>query len=91
MQDLSACDSGRGEFFVEPRLENDPRSIQQTGGSAQLHIQASQWRPLVAADEHTGVQTARLIKSTLFQSQSDQRLNTGHENAAMIGGVLVVE
>ena len=88
---LATPHGGRGEVFVQARLEDDILGPQKLRGCPQLLIEPAQRRPAIAGDETGGVESGGAVARLLQQGEAHQRLGAGHDDAAGAGGIFIVQ
>ena len=80
---LRAVKHGRGEVFVDARLEPDVLRGEHFLPAPELPVEPAQRRAAIAGDQPAGVQAGGAVETGLFQQDADQRLDAGQQD----GGV----
>ena len=88
---LTAPDRGHRQVFVDARLKVNVVRLRVLFGAPQRLIESAERRAAVAGNKAGGVEAAVQIALVLQDGEPDQGLDTGHEGAALVERVLVVE
>ena len=88
---LRAPQRGRGEILVDAGLEADVALVEKWLGAQEVAVEAAERRAAIAGDEAGGIEPVAAVELLLHQAEPHQRLEAGHEDAALAEIVLVVE
>ena len=88
---LRAPHTGGGQVFVHAGMESDLFGFQVFARLLGGLVDRAQWRAAIAGDEAGGVEAGALIVLPLQHRQADQRLDAGHEDAAALQCIFVVQ
>src|SRR5210317_1760041 len=88
---LAAPDRGHRQVLVDAGQEMNVVFFGEALRFPQRLVETAQRRAAVARNETGGVESAFEIALVLQDRQPDQRFDTGHEGAALVQRILVVE
>ncbi len=88
---LAAPDGGGGEVLVQAFLEDDVAGRQVLAGAVRLLVQAAQGRATIAGNETGRLQARAGVQTALVKQHTEERLDTGDENATIFEQIFVVE
>ncbi len=88
---LGPPEGARREIFVDPGLEFHMVLLEVLARAPQRLIETAERRAAITGDEARGIQAGGPVTLALQHRQAYQRLRAGHENAAALQRVLVVE
>ena len=81
----------RGQIFVDGGQKLDAQAGDALTVAPQLEVDPAQRRATVARDEASGLEAVLPIAPGLIEEDPDQRLGAGHEDAAALPRVAVIE
>src|SRR5204862_2990342 len=88
---LRAPHGGRREVLVHAGLELDVMQLEVLLRPPQRLVEAAQRRATVTGDEARRIQAGGAVALALQHHQTDERLRAGHEDAAAVERVFVLE
>ncbi len=80
-----------GEILIDAALEPDIAFFEERPGAQELAVEAAERRAAVAGDKSRGIEPVAAVELLLHQAEPDQRLEAGHEYAALAKVVFIVE
>ena len=88
---LRAPYRGGGEILVDAALEADVALFEKRLGAQELAVETAERGAAITGDETRGIEAVAAVELLLHQAEPHQRLEAGHEYAALAEVVFVVE